>query len=72
MYMWKNIFHVIPMWHRDIIEIFCPHHQNIPKISIPTHRLTLTLTCLLHSIVVVAKVKGCIIFVVALVMSSAT
>jgi hypothetical protein len=23
MYMWKNIFHIILTWHRDILRIFC-------------------------------------------------
>ncbi len=34
MYMWKNIFHIIPTWHRDILKIFCPHHQNILDVFI--------------------------------------
>jgi hypothetical protein len=42
MYMWKNIFHVIPMWHRDIIRIFYPCHQNIPNIFVLIHKLMLT------------------------------
>jgi hypothetical protein len=36
-YMWKNIFHIVPTWHKDILIIFFPHHQNIPKISILNH-----------------------------------
>jgi hypothetical protein len=31
MYMWRNIFHIIITWQRDILKIFCPCHQNIPK-----------------------------------------
>jgi hypothetical protein len=42
MYMWKNIFHVILMWHKDILKILCPHHQNIPNIFTPTHKLMFT------------------------------
>jgi hypothetical protein len=35
----ENIFHVIPMWHRDILKILCLYHQNIPNIFILAHRL---------------------------------
>jgi hypothetical protein len=45
MYMWKNIFHVIPMWHKDILRILCPHHQNIPNIFVPIHRLMFRYSC---------------------------
>jgi hypothetical protein len=51
MYMWKNIFHVIPTWHRDIPSIFCPRHQNIPNIFVFVHKLMLTFTCSLPSVV---------------------
>ncbi len=47
----EKISHVILTWHGDIFKIFFPHHQNIPNIFIPTHKLTLTLTCSLRSIV---------------------
>jgi hypothetical protein len=49
MYMWKNIFHVIPMWHRDILRIFCPCHKNIPNMFVPTHMFMFT--CALPNIV---------------------
>jgi hypothetical protein len=58
MYMWKNIFHVIPTWHRDILRIVCPHHQNIPNIFILVHKLMLTLMCSLRNIVVNMKVRN--------------
>ncbi len=47
----EKISHVILTWHGDIFRIFFPHHQNIPNILIPTHKLTLTLTCSLRSVV---------------------
>ncbi len=43
--MWKNIFHVILMWHKDIVRIFYPYHHNIPNILIPIHRLLFTSSC---------------------------
>ncbi len=51
MYMWKNIFHIIIAWHKDILKIFCPHHHNIPNIFVLVHMLMLTLTCSLPSVV---------------------
>jgi len=52
MYMWKNIFHVVPMRHRDILRIFCECHKNIPKISIPTHKFMFigSLACFVASL----------------------
>jgi hypothetical protein len=58
MYTWKNILHVIPTWHRDILRIVCLRHQNIPNIFVLAHMLTLTLMCLLCSIVVNMKVRN--------------
>jgi hypothetical protein len=43
--MWKNVFHVILMWHGDILRIFYPCHQNIPNMFVPTHMLMLTSSC---------------------------
>jgi hypothetical protein len=51
MYTWKNIFHVIPTWHKDIQKIFCPCHQNIPNMFVLAHRFMFTFTCLPPSIV---------------------
>ncbi len=51
MYAWKNIFHVIPMWLKDILWILCLCHQNIPNIFDPVHKLTLTFTCSLLNII---------------------
>jgi len=52
----KNFIHFVTFIHvhvkkyfpdhsyiKDILKIFCPRHQNIPKISNPTHRLILML-----------------------------
>jgi len=45
MYMWKNIFHIILMWHRDILRILYSCHKNIPNIFIPTHKLMFIGSC---------------------------
>jgi hypothetical protein len=42
MCMWKNIFHIIPTWHRDTLRIFYPCNQNIPNIFVHAHRLMFT------------------------------
>jgi hypothetical protein len=42
MYMWKNIFHIIPTLHRDNFKIICLRHQNIPNIFVLACRLLLT------------------------------
>ncbi len=41
-YMWKKIFHVILMWHKDILRILYICHRNIPNIFIHTHWLLFT------------------------------
>jgi hypothetical protein len=51
MYMWRNIFHIICTWHKDITKIFCPRHQNILNIFIFVHMLKFTLMCSLHNVV---------------------